>query len=30
MDDCVNVLKEIDKAVNINPVVSFECKIVEE
>lgn len=30
MDDCVNVLKEIDKEVIINNVVSFECKIVEE
>ncbi len=30
MEDCVNVLKEVDKEVIINNVVSFECKIVEE
>lgn len=30
MADCVNVLKEIDKQVNSNNVVSFKCDIIED
>ena len=30
MEDCVNVLKEIDKQVNSNNVVSFKCDVIEE
>lgn len=30
MEDCVNVLKEIDRNVNSNNVVYFKCEEIEE